>query len=99
MATFYAHIESLFWPGMSWRNQGRWHLDHIKPCASFNLNDPAQQAACFHWSNWQPLWADDNLIKSDRLDWHPAESKHSLPSRLALEPWDCEGLGKTTLKS
>lgn len=98
LSAFREHLEALFWPGMSWRNQELWEMDHIKPCASFDLSDPAQQAACFHWSNWQPLWADDNMQKSDRLDWHPAESQHSLPARLALKPWDCEGLGKLTLR-
>lgn len=68
-----SHLESLFQPGMSWANYGTyrvdgpmtWHIDHILPCASFDLTDPAQQRACFHWTNMQPLWAVENLKKSD----------------------------------
>lgn len=60
------HIESLFQPGMSWEIFGRIHVDHIRPCASFNLADPAQQRACFHYTNLQPLWAVDNIRKSDK---------------------------------
>jgi uncharacterized protein (DUF1810 family) len=61
------HIESLFTEGMSWDNHGihGWHLDHIKPCASFDLKDPEQQKECFHYTNLQPLWAIDNLKKGD----------------------------------
>jgi len=58
-----AHLEHLFQPGMSWDNFGTWHVDHIRPCASFDLTDPAQQRQCFHWLNLQPLWADDNRSK------------------------------------
>ena len=60
-----AHLESHFQPGMTWDNYGAWHVDHIKPCAAFDLTDPAQQRACFHFTNLQPLWAVDNLKKSD----------------------------------
>lgn len=64
---FRKHLESLWTSGMSWDNYGPtgWHIDHIKPCASFDLTDPAQQKACFHWTNCQPLWAKDNFAKSD----------------------------------
>jgi len=57
-----AHFESLFLPGMSWGNRGinGWEIDHIKPCASFDLTDPAQQALCFHYTNLRPLWRFDN---------------------------------------
>ena len=69
MDTMKAHIESLFTEGMSWDNYGMhgWHLDHVTPCASFDLSDPEQQKRCFHYTNTQPLWALDNLIKGDRM--------------------------------
>jgi hypothetical protein len=57
------HLEKQFQDGMSWDNYGEWHIDHIRPCASFDLLDPEQQAQCFHYTNLQPLWAVDNLRK------------------------------------
>jgi hypothetical protein len=71
---FMAYLESLLKPGMSWDNYGvhGWHLDHIKPCAMFNLSDPSEQRKCFHYSNMQPMWAKENLIKHDHYD-GPAE--------------------------
>ena len=53
-------------------NQGLWHLDHIRPCADWDLTKPAEQAGCFHYSNYQPLWAKDNLSKGAKLDWLPS---------------------------
>ena len=61
------HIESLFKLGMSWDNYGKWHLDHVMPCASFNLKCPIQQLACCHYKNLQPLWAFDNLSKGAKI--------------------------------
>ena len=61
------HLEKRFQPGMSWDNYGQWHVDHIRPCASFDLNDPAQRAICFHFTNLQPLWASDNIAKGARI--------------------------------
>lgn len=63
------HLEDKFTEGMSWSNYGLkgWHIDHIKPCASFDLKDPQQQKECFHYSNLQPLWWYDNLSKADKL--------------------------------
>ena len=57
------HIQKHFRPGMTWGNRSEWHVDHIRPCASFDLTDPMQQLQCFHYSNLQPLWAVDNLKK------------------------------------
>ena len=62
------HLESKFKPGMTKENHGLWHIDHIKPCASFDLTDPEQQAICFHYTNLQPLWAVDNRRKGSRYD-------------------------------
>lgn len=61
------HLESLFLPGMSWENRSRWHIDHKTPCAAFNLADPEQQKACFHYTNLQPLWAQDNIRKHAKI--------------------------------
>jgi hypothetical protein len=65
-----SHIKSMWKPGMSWENYGikGWHIDHIRPCAAFDLTDPEQQKQCFHWTNLQPLWAQENWAKGDRYD-------------------------------
>lgn len=65
------HLESQFSEGMTWENWSLngWHIDHIRPVSSFDLSDPAQAKECFHYSNLQPLWAIDNLKKSD--SWEP----------------------------
>jgi hypothetical protein len=61
------HLESKFREGMSWENHGEWHVDHIRPCADFDLTNPEEQKNCFHFSNLQPLWAEENLRKSNKL--------------------------------
>lgn len=63
------HLESQWLPGMSWENWTKdgWHIDHIRPCSSFNLSDPEQQRQCFHYTNLQPLWWEDNLQKGAKV--------------------------------
>jgi hypothetical protein len=61
------HLESKFQPGMTWANQGEWHVDHIIPISAFDLSDPEQQRRACHWSNLQPLWAADNIRKGDKV--------------------------------
>lgn len=62
------HLENQFQSGMTWQNFGEWHIDHIRPCASFDLTDPKQQQECFHYTNLQPLWAAENISKNDKWD-------------------------------
>ena len=69
------HLEKKFKDGMSWDNYGQWHIDHIRPCASFNLLDPIEQKICFHYTNLQPLWAEDNLKKSNKENYYDLKSK------------------------
>jgi hypothetical protein len=65
LSTLKEHLESQFKPGMSWENYGDWHVDHIRPCSSFDLTKNEEQQKCFHYSNLQPLWAHENLKKSN----------------------------------
>lgn len=59
----HAHLSAKFVPGMSWGNYGKWHIDHIQPLSSFDLNDRTQLLQAVHFSNLQPLWAEDNMRK------------------------------------
>lgn len=61
------YLENQFKPGMTWENHGLWHIDHIIPCCSFNLSLDEEQKKCFHYSNLQPLWAEENLKKGGRM--------------------------------
>lgn len=57
-------IEAWFRPGMSWSNWGSaWEIDHIQPVSTFDLRAPDQQRQCFHYSNLQPLFVDENSRK------------------------------------
>jgi len=62
------HLESKFQDGMSWDNYGLWHIDHIKPASLFKYNyytDP-EFLDCWNLNNLQPLWAKDNILKSNK---------------------------------
>jgi hypothetical protein len=72
-----AHLEFQFKEGMNWTNYGNgwhgrgmkeWHIDHIIPCASFNLTNNEELEKCFHYTNLQPLWAQENWSKSDKYE-------------------------------
>jgi len=66
---FKIHLENKFVDGMTWKNYGPrgWHVDHIIPCTYFNLNNIDEQKKCFHYTNLQPLWWRDNIIKGNKI--------------------------------
>ena len=66
---FKNYLENKFREGMIWENYGTWHIDHINPCYSFNLTKDEEQKRCFHYTNLQPLWARENLIKGKKINY------------------------------
>lgn len=64
ISDFKSYIEGKFSSGMSWKNYGEWHLDHIKPLCKFDLRSPVEFKLAVHYTNYQPLWAVDNLRKN-----------------------------------
>lgn len=59
------HLESQFKPGMTWENQGQWHIDHIIPLRSATSTEEVIRLC--HYKNLQPLWAKENIVKSDKM--------------------------------
>ena len=62
---FKIHLENQFTDGMTWENQGEWHLDHIYPVSL--AKDEEELIKLNHYTNFQPLWAEDNLKKSNKI--------------------------------
>lgn len=71
LESFRLYLESKFESGMSWQNYGKglgkWNIDHIIPCSIFDLARPEHQKRCFHFSNLQPMWFEENVKKSNKL--------------------------------
>jgi len=69
---FKDYLEKQFKSGMAWENygkgNGKWNIDHIVPCAFFNIIDPIEQQQCFHYTNHQPLWERGVGGNSEKLD-------------------------------
>jgi len=65
---FKDYIEKQWSLGMSWENYGKngWHMDHIIPLASVNLANRTQFLKVCHYTNYQPLWASENIKKSNK---------------------------------
>jgi hypothetical protein len=63
------HLEERFLPGMSWENRSEWHIDHRIPIAAFNFKTPddIDFKRCWALKNLQPLWAQENRLKRDKI--------------------------------
>jgi len=70
---FKNHLEKQFYINsktgemMSWNNMGKWHIDHIIPCFSYDLTNVNAQKKCFHYTNLRPMWAEENLKKGSKF--------------------------------
>ena len=67
ITTVKLHIENQFKEGMTWSNHGThgWHIDHIIPLSSAKTTEEIYNLC--HYTNLQPLWAKDNLSKSNKI--------------------------------
>ena len=63
------HIESKFTEGMTWENYGEFHIDHVTPISSFNIQEIGDNEFMRCWSldNLQPMWGDENIRKSNKI--------------------------------
>ena len=61
------YIKSLFCDDMSWNNYGKWHIDHIYPLSRIDLSKEENIYKVMNYKNLQPLWARDNIIKSNKI--------------------------------
>lgn len=62
---FKLHLERQFTVGMTWHNQGKWHLDHIYPVSL--AKDEEELIKLNHYTNFQPMWAIENIIKGNKI--------------------------------
>ena len=63
---FKKYISTKFKKGMSWNNFGKmWHLDHVKPLDRFNLKIKKQILEAFNYTNYQPLFIKENIMKNN----------------------------------
>ena len=84
------HLESTFKPGMTRENHGEWHIDHIRPCSSFDFSNETDLNKCFNWKNMRPCERIENYSKNNKIiqeiiDNHNRNvelyiSKHPVPS-------------------
>ena len=63
------HLENQFTDDLTWDNYGEWHLDHIIPISSFNIQEMGDEEFIKCWSlkNLQPLWGEENIRKSNSI--------------------------------
>jgi guanylate kinase len=86
------HLEAQFQPGMTWDNYGEWHVDHVRPESWFKYVDNKDPAwiECWSLNNLQPMWASQNIRKSNKY-----EGPYKEPFFYVL--YGQSGVGKSTL--
>jgi hypothetical protein len=77
-------FQYLFEKGMTFDNYGEWHIDHVKPCASFNLENEDEIKECFNWKNLRPCWKEENLKKNCSIISEVIESQKEKVNKFIL---------------
>jgi len=86
------HLESKFKDGMTWENYGQWHIDHVRPESWFSYDKIGDDdfKKCWSLENLQPMWAKDNIDKSNKYEGdHVPRKFYMLAGQF--------GAGKTTM--
>lgn len=91
---FIMWIEYQFIEGMTLENYGKeWHLDHVRPCASFDLSKEDDIRECMSWKNIRPCWKKENLTKSSKIDHKLIEDhNHKVVEYLNSRTYTTEGV-------
>lgn len=81
------HLESQFDEQMSWSNwsPNGWHIDHVFPLNSANLQDSIECAAVLNWQNLRPAWGKENTSKGARVTREARLLFHRLKVELAAK--------------
>lgn len=79
-------IEYQFDDRMSWDNIGLWHIDHVTPCAAFDLTKTEEANTCFNWQNIRPCWAEDNMKKSSHIIPEVIEKHKEMVNQYLINP-------------
>lgn len=67
IAELKVYLEKQFTKGMSWANHGEWHIDHIIPLGALDLQKREELLRGVHYTNLQPLWALENIVKRKKI--------------------------------
>ena len=75
-------------------NRSDWHIDHVIPLSTFNLDDPAQQLLAFNWRNTTPLSCKENLTKNKKViqtqveqHWNKLAEYHTKKNMIIPQPF------------
>jgi hypothetical protein len=79
-------IEYQFQNEMTWNNIGLWHIDHVIPCASFDLTKSESISECFSWKNLRPCWAEENMIKGSKIISEVIENQKQMVKKFIDNP-------------
>lgn len=89
-------LESQFTEEMTHENYGSyWHIDHVKPCSSFDLSKEDEIAECFNWRNLQPLKGEENLSKSNKICQTTIEEHRKKSEKFLMKMEDIKGRDST----